>query len=190
MADASNNKASEVTQDIYVFCKNGAVQYAVMDRVHGPPALALLAARGEANARRVVEQSPEMSAMQIGSADGEMLERHIQLAIKDGCEGTWMREDQGWRWYSWKDRPKPPPTRLTAAQVQSIGIDGQLTQQIERADVIAAVNVNSREEVILWRRPGPMKYARTAKLGFSSKPELRKLKEAILRLKQASKPTA
>ena len=125
----------------------------------GPPALALLVARGEANARRVVQQTPQLSAMRIGSAEGEMLEKHIQLAIKDGCEGSWMREDQGWRWYSWKDRPKPPPTRLTAAQIQSIGSDQQLTQQIERADIIAAVNVNTREEAILWRRPGPLKYA-------------------------------
>jgi hypothetical protein len=177
-----------VNQDIYIFCKDEIVQYAVMNRDKGPPALALLTARGEANARRVAESIPGSAAMRIGSADGELLEKHIQLAIKDGCEGSWMREDAGWRWHSWKDRPKPAPTRLTAAQIQSIGTDPKLTQQLERADIITAINVDSRETVMLWRKPGLLKYARTAKLGFSSKPELRKLKEAIHRLKTRDQP--
>ena len=177
-----------MNQDIYIFCKDGLVQYAVMDRDRGPPALALLTARGEANAKRVTDETPGTSAMRIGSFEGELLEKHIQLAIKDGCEGNWMREDEGWRWQSWQDRPKPPPTRLTAAEVQAIGTPCKLTQQIERADVIAAIHVDTREEVILWKRPGLSKYARTAQLGFSSKPELRKLQAAIDRLKTAHQP--
>jgi hypothetical protein len=176
-----------VNQDIYVFCKAGVVQYVIMNREHGPPAMALLTARGEANAKRVMQDTPGVSAMLIESVDGEMLERHIELAIKDGCQGSWSREDEGWRWYSWENRPKPPPTRLTDDQVQSIGTACQLTEQLQRADIIAAVNVASKEEVILWRKPGALKFARTAKLAFSSKPELRKLKEAIDRLKAASR---
>ena len=146
-------------QDIYIFCKAEVVQYAIMDRDKGPPAMALLAARGEANARRVMEDTTGVTAMVIASVNGEMLERHIDLAVKDGCEGSWMREDEGWRWYSWSDRPKPPPTRLTDAEVRTIGTDCQLTQQIERSDIIAAVNVVTKEEVILWRKPGMLKYA-------------------------------
>ena len=174
-----------MNQDIFIFCKESVVQYAVMDRDKGPPALALLAARGEANAKLVMQQTPGTTAMRIGSVDGEIHEKHIQLAMKDGCEGSWMRENEGWRWTSWADRPKPPPTRLTDAQIRSIGTDCQLTQQIERADIIAAINVKTAEQTILWRRPGLPKLARTAKLGFSSKPELRKLREAIDRLKTA-----
>ncbi|HTU24497.1 MAG TPA: hypothetical protein VMF30_03810 [Pirellulales bacterium] len=176
-----------MNDDIFVFTKDGVVQYALMDRENGPPALALLTARGETNARKVIEQHPGMTLTRIGSVDGQLLERHVQLAVKDGCEGNWMREDGGWRWESWQDRPKPPATRLTAAQVQAIGTDTQLTQQIERADVITAINVDTGAQSILWRRPGALKYARTAKLGYSSKPELRKLQEAIDRLK-ANRP--
>lgn len=177
-----------MNQDIYIFCKDGVVQYAVMNRDQGPPAMALLAARGEANARLVADATPGLSAMLIGSANGEMLEKHIQLAIKDGCEGSWMREDAGWRWHSWQDRPKPGPTRLTAEQIQSIGTDRLLTEQIERADIITAVHVDTAEVTVLWRRPGVLKLARTARLGFSSKPELRKLKQAIDRLKRGNRP--
>jgi hypothetical protein len=181
-------REDEVNQDIYVFCKDGIVQYALMDRDNGPPAMALLTARGEPNAQRVMDETPGLSAMRIGSIEGEMLERHIQLAVKDGCEGNWMRQDEGWRWHSWHDRPKPPPTQLSAAEIQAIGTDPKLTQQIERADIIAAVNVATREEVILWKKSGLAKYARKAQLGFSSKPELRKLKAAIDRLKTAAPP--
>ena len=181
--------------DIYIFTKWGIVQYVMVTTEEGKQQPALLAARGAANAKQVMREAPGIRAELVGPVEGETLKRHIELALADGCQGSLMRDDDGDHWYSWKNRPRPEPTRLTNVQIESIGSDPLLTDQIFGADMIAAVNVNTGEEATLWRRPasgatlrGFPVFGGKLTFGFSSNPELRKLKAAINRVNRRRKP--